>query len=54
MGMRLEVGGGGTRIRGAPFDFENKFQRVVLEGIRRSFLPMKTRAIFKLTFTHQG
>lgn len=45
---------GGTRDEGAPFDFENKFQRVVLEGIRKSFLPTKHRAVFKLTFTHLG
>lgn len=39
---------------GAPFDFEKKFQRVVLKAIKRSFLPMKARAIFKPTFNHRG
>lgn len=46
--------GRGDKQWGAPFDFEKKFQRVVLKAIKRSFLPMKARAIFKPTFNHRG
>ena len=38
---------------GATFDLENKFQRVVREGIRKSFFPRKTEML-KLTFTQWG
>ena len=50
LGVRLR----GDRHWGAPFDFENKFRRVGMEGIRKSLLPMKSRAIFQIIFTQWG
>lgn len=40
LGVRLER----NRGEGAPFEFENKFQRVGLEGFRRSLLPYEKQS----------
>lgn len=54
MSTALEVRLGEDGREGASFDFENKFQRVGLEGIRKSLLSTKSRAIFQIIFPQWG